>query len=202
MNVLLILSALKKGWEYTKGFLALALKYWYIVIITLLLAIATSLRNDVNKLNAEKDALKSNMVALVQKQKTDLLEAQKKAQEKEIEILTKQKEVEVKYNEQIKALSNDVIIARNSANSLSKQLADNTRKLSKQLADNASKLSKLTEAEVSTYNKSISIVLEDSARKYLDMAGEADAKRLAEERCVGLYNALVDVDNPDTNNKE
>jgi hypothetical protein len=44
MNVLLILSALKKGWEYTKGFLALALKYWYIVIITLLLAITTSLR--------------------------------------------------------------------------------------------------------------------------------------------------------------
>ena len=38
------------------------------------------------------------------------------------------------------------------------------------------------------------------------MAGEADAKRLAEERCVGLYNALVDseddADNTDTNNKE
>ena len=195
MNVLLIISALKKGWEYTKGFLALALKYWYIVIITLLLAIATSLRHDVNKLNAEKDVLNSNMVALVQKQKTDLLEAQKKAQEKQIEILTKQKEVEVKYNEQIKALSNDAIIARNSANSLSKQLADNTIKLS-----TASK------TEVDAYNKSISIVLEDSTRKYLDMAGEADAKRLAEERCVGLYNALVDgvdgADNPDTDNKE
>jgi len=191
MNVLLILSALKKGWEYTKGFLALAVKYWYIVIITLLLAIATSLRHDVKTLNAEKDVLNSNMVALVQKQKVDLLEAQKKAQEKEIEILTKQKEVEVKYNEQIKALSNDVIIARNSANSLSKQLADN-----------AIKLSTASKTEVDAYNKSISVVLEDSTRKYLDMAGEADAKRLAEERCVGLYNALVDVDNPDTNNKE
>lgn len=191
MNVLLILSALKKGWSYTKGFLALALKYWYIVIIALLLAIATSLRNDVNKLNAEKDALNSNMVALVQKNKTDLLEAQKKAQEKEIEILTKQKEVEVNYNEQIKALSNDVIIARNSANSLSKQLTNN-----------ASKLSTASKTEVDAYNKSISIVFEDSTRKYLDMAGEADAKRLAEARCVGLYNALVDADNTDTNNKE
>ena len=191
MNVLLILSALKKGWEYTKGFLALALKYWYIVIIALLLAIATSLRNDVNKLNAEKDVLNSNIVALVQKNKTDLLEAQKKAQEKQIEILTKQKEVEVKYNEQIKALSNDVIIARNSANSLSKQLADN-----------AIKLSTASKTEVDAYNKSISVVLEDSTRKYLDMAGEADAKRLAEARCVGLYNALVDADNTDTNNKE
>ena len=195
MNVLLILSALKKGWEYTKGFLALALKYWYIVIIALLLAIATSLRNDVNKLNAEKDVLNSNMVALVQKQKTDLLEAQKKAQEKQIEILTKQKEVEVKYNEQIKALSNDVAVARNSANSLQQKLNSN-----------ASKLSTASKAEVDAYNKSISIVLEDSARKYLDMAGEADAKRLAEARCVGLYNALVDgedvVEKPDTNNKE
>lgn len=183
MNVLLILSALKKGWEYTKGFLALAVKYWYIVIITLLLAIATSLRHDVKTLNAEKDVLNSNMVALVQKQKTDLLEAQKKAQEKQIEILTKQKEVEVNYNEQIKALSNDIIIARNSANSLSKQLTNN-----------ASKLSTASKAEVNTYNKSLSIILEDSTRKYLDMAGEADAKRLAEERCVGLYNSLVDDD--------
>lgn len=195
MNVLLILSALKKGWSYTKGFLALALKYWYIVVITLMLIINSSLRNDIVDLNKEKDTLNQNMVALVQKNKTDLLEAQKKAQEKEIEILTKQKEVEVKYNEQIKALSNDVAVARNSANSLSKQLADNIVKLS-----TASK------AEVSTYNKSISVVLEDSTRKYLEMAGEADAKRLAEERCVGLYNALVDVvdgaDNPDTNNKE
>lgn len=191
MNVLLILSALKKGWEYTKGFLALALKYWYIVIIALLLAIATSLRNDVNKLNAEKDALNSNMVALVQKQKTDLLEAQKKAQEKQIGILTKQKEVEVKYNEQIKALSNDVAVARNSANSLSKQLADN-----------ASKLSKLTEEQNRAYTTTLSELFEDSTRKYREVSEIAVEHRLAEERCVGLYNALVDVDNPDTNNKE
>ena len=195
MNVLLILSALKKGWEYTKGFLALALKYWYIVIIALLLAIAASLRHDVNKLNAEKDALNSNMVALVQKQKVDLLEAQKQAQEKEIEILTKQKEVEVKYNEQIKALSNDVIIARNSANSLSKQLTNN-----------ASKLSKLTEEQNRAYTTTLSELFEDSTTKYREVSEIADEHRLAEARCVGLYNALVDsedgADNPDTDNKE
>ena len=194
MNVLLILSALKKGWEYTKGFLALAVKYWYIVIIALLLAIATSLRNDVNKLNAEKDVLNSNMVALVQKQKTDLLEAQKLAQEKEIEILTKQKEVEVNYAKQIKVLSNDVIIARNSANSLSKQLTNN-----------ASKLSKLTEEQNRAYTTTLSELFEDSTTKYREVSEIADEHRLAEARCVGLYNALVDgvdgVDNPDTNNK-
>ena len=131
MNVLLILSALKKGWSYTKGFLALALKYWYIVNIAILLAIATSLRDDVNKLNAEKDVLNGNMVALVQKNEIDLLEAQKQAKEKEIEILAKRKEVEAKYDEQIKALSNNVTIVRNSANSLSKQLTKNASMLCK-----------------------------------------------------------------------
>ena len=194
MNVLLILSALKKGWEYTKGFLALALKYWYIVIITLLLAIATSLRNDVNKLNAEKDVLNSNMVALVQKNKTDLLEAQKKAQEKQIKILTKQKEVEVNYNEQIKALSDDVAVARNSANSLSKQLTNN-----------ASKLSTASKAEVDTYNKSLTELSRNCTTRYTEMGAIAQEHRIAEERAVSLYNALVDsedVDNPDTDNKE
>ncbi len=38
------------------------------------------------------------------------------------------------------------------------------------------------------------------------MGSRADEHRLAEERCVGLYNALVDsedgANNPDTNNKE
>ena len=191
MNVLLILSALKKGWEYTKGFLALALKYWYIVIIALLLAIATSLRHDVNKLNAEKDALKSNMAALVQKHKTDLLESQKKAQEKQIEILTKQKEVEVNYAKQIKALSNDVTVARNSANSLQQKLNSN-----------ASKFNTLTHNQAVAYNNTISKLFSESIEEYREMGSRADEHRLAEERCIGLYNALVDVDDADTNNKE
>lgn len=181
MNVLLILSALKKGWSYTKGFLALALKYWYIVVIVLMLIINSSLRNDIVDLNKEKDTLNQNMVALVQKQKTDLLEAQKKAQEKEIEILTKQKEVEVKYNEQIKALSNDVAIARNSANSLQQKL--NT---------NASKFNTLTHSQAVTYNNTISKLFSESVAEYREMGSRADEHRLAEERCIGLYNSLVD----------
>ena len=36
----------------------------------------------------------------------------------------------------------------------------------------------------------------------LKKSGEADTKRLAEERCVGLYNSLVDgLYHPDANNK-
>ena len=172
-------------------FLLLILKEWKVSLIVLLSTLLLISIICISQIQNAKDKVKNefdNYITTVEKQN---LINQNKQKQKEIEILTKQKEVEVKYNEQIKALSDDVIIARNSANSLSKQLADN-----------AIKLSTASKAEVSTYNKSISVVLEDSARKYLDMAGEADAKRLAEERCVGLYNSLVDVDNPDTNNKE
>jgi len=195
MNVLLILSALKKGWEYTKGFLALALKYWYIVIITLLLAIATSLRNDVKTLNAEKDVLNSNMVALVQKQKTDLLEAQKKAQEKQIEILTKQKEVEVNYANQVKKLQSDLTNANTTNDSLL-----NT------LSTIRSRVPTATDSEVRAYSETATELLGKCETGKLFYAQRADEHAYAEERAVSLYNALVDVvddvDNPDTNNKE
>ena len=195
MNVLLILSALKKGWEYTKGFLALAVKYWYIVIITLLLAIATSLRNDVKTLNAEKDVLNSNMVALVQKQKTDLLEAQKQAQEKQIEILTKQKEVEVNYANQVKKLQSDLTSANTTNNSLLNTLS--TIK---------SRVPTATDSEVRAYSETATKLLGKCETGKLFYAQRADEHAYAEERAVSLYNALVDgvdgVDNPDTNNKE
>ena len=195
MNVLLILSALKKGWEYTKGFLALALKYWYIVIITLLLAITTSLRNDVNKLNAEKDVLNSNMVALVQKNKTDLLEAQKLAQEKEIEILTKQKEVEVNYAKQVKKLQSDLTNANTTNNSLLNTLS--TIK---------SRVPTATDSEVRAYSETATELLGKCETGKLFYAQRADEHAYAEERAVNLYNALVDgvdgADHPDTSNKE
>ena len=195
MNVLLILSALKKGWGYTKGFLALAVKYWYIVIIALLLAIATSLRNDVNKLNAEKDVLNSNVVALVHKNKTDLLEAQKKAQEKQIKILTKQKEVEVNYVNQVKKLQSDLTNANTTNNSLLNTLS--TIK---------SRVPTATDSEVRAYSETATELLGKCETGKLYYAQRADEHAYAEERAVDLYNALVDgedgADNPDTNNKE
>ncbi len=170
-------------------------KYWYIVVISLLLLTNTALRNDIVSLEQEKTKLNNDIVLLVQKQKQDLLEAEKKAQEQQIEILNKQKDVEVKYNEQIEALNNDVVVARNSANSLSKQLTNN-----------ASKLSTASKTEVRAYTTTLSELFEDSTTKYREVSEIADEHRLAEARCVGLYNALVDgedgADNPDTDNKE
>lgn len=192
MNVLLILSALKKGWEYTKGFLALALKYWYIVVIILMLIINSSLRNDIVDLNKEKDTLSQNMVALVQKNKTDLLEAQKKAQEKEIEILTKQKEVEQNYANQVKKLQSDLTNANTTNNSLLNTLS--TIK---------SRVPTATDSEVRAYSETATELLGKCETGKLYYAQRADEHAYAEERAVSLYNALVDgVDNPDTNNKE
>ena len=191
MTLLLILSYLKKGWEYLQLLLAFLLKYWYLVAIAILFIMNTSLRNNIQTLQADKAKLSNDIVLLVQKQKQDLLEAEKKAQEKQIVILEKQKQVEVDYSEKIKALNNDVISTNNSVVRLQQQLASNT-----------SKLSTASKNQADAYTKSLSNVLEDSVTKYRELAGEADTKRLAEERCVGLYNALVDGGSNTQDNKE
>ena len=90
----------------------------------------------------------------------------------------------MQHNEQIKNLSNDVAVARNSANSLQQKL--NT---------NSSKFNTLTKEQANTYNNTISNILSNSLTEYQGMARIADEHRLAEERCIGLYNSLVDENN-------
>lgn len=191
MNILLLLSAGKKGWELFKVFLAFIIKYWYIVVIALMLVINSSLRNDIVDLNNDKNTLNQNLVALVQKNKIDLLKAQNKAQEKEIEILTKQKEVEVNYANQVKKLSSDVA----NANSTNARLSD-------KLSTNANKLSTITKYQADAYTKSLTELSRNCTTRYTEMGAIAQEHRIAEERAVNLYNALVDADNPDTDNKE
>ena len=176
-------------------FILLALKEWKVSLIVLLSTLLLISIICISQIQNAKDKVKNefdNYITTVEKQN---LINQNKQKQKEIEILAKQKEVGVKYNEQIKALSNDVAVARNSANSLSKQLTNN-----------ASKLSKLTEEQNRAYTTTLSELFEDSTTKYREVSEIADEHRLAEARCVGLYNALVDgeddVDNPDTDNKE
>ena len=172
-------------------FLLLILKEWKVSLIVLLSSLLLTSIICISQLQNAKDKVKNefdNYITTVEKQNLININKQK---QKEVEVLNKQQKIEVNYNEQIKALSNDVIIARNSANSLSKQLTNN-----------ASKLSKLTEEQNRAYTTTLSELFEDSTTKYLDMAGEADAKRLAEERCVGLYNALVDDYSNDTVKQE
>ena len=176
-------------------FILLVLKEWKVSLIVLLSTLLLISIICISQIQNAKDKVKNefdNYITTVEKQN---LINQNKQKQKEIEILTKQKEVEVKYNEQIKALSNDVAVARNSANSLSKQLTNN-----------ASKLSKLTEEQNRAYTTTLSELFEDSTTKYREVSEIADEHRLAEARCVGLYNALVDgedvAEKPDINNKE
>lgn len=114
-----------------------------------------------------------------------------KLKKKEIEILTKQKEVEVKYANQVKKLSSDVT----NANSTNARLSD-------KLSTNANKLSTITKDQADAYTKSLTELSRNCTTRYTEMGAIAQEHRIAEERAVSLYNALVDVDNPDTHNKE
>ena len=176
-------------------FLLLILKEWKVSLIALLSTLLLISITCISQLQNAKDKVKNefdNYITTVEKQSLININKQK---QKELEVLEKQKQIEVQHNEQIKNLSNDVANARDSAYSLSKQLTNN-----------ASKLSKLTEEQNRAYTTTLSELFEDSTTKYREVSEIADEHRLAEERCVGLYNALVDsendVDNPDTNNKE
>ena len=181
MTLLLILSYLKRGWEYLQLLLAFLLKYWYLVAIAILFIMNTSLRDNVQTLQADKVKLNNDIVLLVQKQETDLLEAQKKAQEKEIEILTKQKEVEQNYANQVKKLSIDV----SNANSTNARLL-NTIETAK------SRVPTATDSEVRAYSETATELLGKCETGKLYYAQRADEHAYAEERAVNLYNSLVD----------
>lgn len=168
-------------------FILLVLKEWKVSLIVLLSTLLLISIICISQLQNAKDKVKNefdNYITTVEKQNLININKQK---QKELEILEKQKQIEVQHNEQIKNLSNDVANARNSANSLSKQLTNN-----------ASKLSKLTEEQNRAYTTTLSELFEDSTTKYREVSKIADEHRLAEQRCVGLYNALID----DTDNKK
>ena len=187
MNFILLLNALKKSGEVIKTILAFAFKYWHLVVIAILLFINTQLRNDIVSLNSDKVKLNNDIVLLVQKQQQDLLKVQNKAQEQQIEILTKQKIVEEKYAKQVKKLASDVVTA-NSANA----------RLSDKISTNANKLSSITKEQADAYTKSLTELSRNCTTRYTEMGAIAQEHRIAEERAVSLYNALVDADS-DTN---
>ena len=168
-------------------FILLVLKEWKVSLIVLLSTLLLISIICISQLQNAKDKVKNefdNYITTVEKQNLININKQK---QKEVEVLTKQQKIEVNYNEQIKALSNDVIIARDSAYSLQQKL--NT---------NSSKFNTLTKEQANTYNNTISNILSNSLTEYQGMAKIADDHRLAEQRCIGLYNALID----DTDNKK
>ena len=165
-------------------FILLVLKEWKVSLIVLLSTLLLISIICISQLQNAKDKVKNefdNYITTVEKQN---LINQNKQKQKEIEILEKQKQIEVQHNEQIKNLSNDVAVARNSANSLQQKLNSN-----------ASKFNTLTHNQAVAYNNTISKLFSESIEEYREMGSRADEHRLAEERCIGLYNALVDENN-------
>lgn len=172
-------------------FILLVLKEWKVSLIVLLSTLLLISIICISQIQNAKDKVKNefdNYITTVEKQNLININKQK---QKKLEILEKQKQIEVQHNEQIKNLSNDVANAR-----------DSTYSLQQKLNTNSSKFNTLTKEQANTYNNTISNILSNSLTEYQGMARIADEHRLAEERCIGLYNALVDVDYPDTNNKE
>lgn len=191
MNLLLLLSALKKVWEVSKKVLAFAWEYKYVLVIAILLFINTQLRNDIVSLNSDKVKLNNGIVLLVQKQKQDLLEAEKKAQEHQIEILTKQKIVEEKYAKQVKDLSN----------SLADATSTNARLLNT-LETAKSRVQTATDTEVRDYSNTATELLGECTGRIIYYATKAQEHRVNEEHSVGMYNALVDGGNNTQETKE
>ena len=168
-------------------FILLVLKEWKVSLIVLLSTLLLISIICISQIQNAKDKVKNefdNYITTVEKQNLININKQK---QKEIEILEKQKQIEVQHNEQIKNLSNDVANAR-----------DSTYSLQQKLNTNSSKFNTLTKEQANTYNNTISNILSNSLTEYQGMARIADDHRLAEQRCIGLYNALID----DTDNKK
>ena len=162
-------------------FILLALKEWKVSLIVLLSTLLLISIICISQIQNAKDKVKNefdNYITTVEKQN---LINQNKQKQKQIEILTKQKEVEVKYNEQIKALSNDVAVARNSANSLSKQLTKAK-----------SRISEAPVGEVRAYASTTTELLETCSARLEYYGTKAQEHREAEVRAVELYNNVVD----------
>ena len=165
-------------------FILLVLKEWKVSLIALLSTLLLISIICISQIQNAKDKVKNefdNYITTVEKQN---LINQNKQKQKELEILEKQKQIEVQHNEQIKNLSNDVANARDSAYSLQQKL--NT---------NSSKFNTLTHNQAVAYNNTISKLFSESIEEYREMGSRADEHRLAEERCIGLYNSLVDENN-------
>lgn len=187
----MLLGYLKKSWDVLLSILKLLWKYKTYVLIILTCSYIVFLRSEVSNYKLNIERLNNEYTAYKEDVEDKRIKALAKAKEQEIQILNKQKEVEKEYAKQVKDLNTDIANAHSANNSLSKQLASNTEKLSR-----------VTEEQARAYTKSLSVVLEDSATRYREMAREADTKRLAEERCVGMYNALVDGGNNTQETKE
>ena len=184
MNILLILSALKKGWVWITYLVEFLWKYKSVVIISLLLLWVVVLKQDVKR---EQYRVLDGVQAFEdykKEQREMYLDVVNKAKETEKELINKQLEVERKYVKEIEKLNLDISRANNSINGLHKELS--RAKAS---------ISTAPEQQVRDYSTTITELYEHCATEYLGMAQQADKHSIAEERAVNSYNTLIDTYN-------
>ena len=184
MNILLILSALKKGWVWITYLVEFLWKYKSVVIISLLLLWVVVLKQDVKR---EQYRVLDGVQAFEdykKEQREMYLDVVNKAKETEKELINKQLEVERKYVKEIEKLNLDISRANNSINGLHKELS--RAKTS---------ISTAPEQQVRDYSTTITELYEHCTTEYLGMAQQTDKHAIAEERAVNSYNTLIDTYN-------
>lgn len=162
-------------------FILLVLKEWKVSLIVLLSTLLLISIICISQLQNAKDKVKNefaNYIATVEKQS---LINQNKQKQKEVEILTKQKEVEQNYANQVKKLNNNLIDAN----------ATNSRLLNT-IETAKSRVSTAPDSEVRDYSKTVTELLGKCETRKLYYATRADEHANAEERAVDLYNSSVD----------
>lgn len=182
MNILLILSVLKKGWVWITHLVEFLWKHKALVAILLLITYVFILRADISSLKIDKLELIAKHQDYVNSVKEQNLLNDQKRKEQELEVANKQIEIERKYNEKITKLQNDIANA-NSSN----------RSLSEQLTKANSRISKAPVEQVRSYSSTATELLRDCSNRYTEMARLAQQHRLAETRAVETYNSLVDI---------
>lgn len=181
MNILLILSVLKKGWVGITHLVEFLWKHKALVAILLLITYVFILRADIDSLKIDKLELIAKHQDYVNSVKEQNLLNEQKRKEQELEVANKQIEIERKYNEKITKLQNDIANA-NSSN----------RSLSEQLTKANSRIAKAPVEQVRSYSSTTTELLRDCSNEYTEMAERAEQHRLAETRAVDTYNSLVD----------
>ena len=162
-------------------FILLVLKEWKVSLIVLLSTLLLISIICISQLQNAKDKVKNefdNYITTVEKQNLININKQK---QKEVEVLTKQKEVEQNYANQVKKLNNNLIDAN----------ATNSRLLNT-IETAKSRVSTAPDSEVRDYSKTVTELLGKCETRKLYYATRADEHANAEERAVDLYNSSVD----------
>lgn len=152
-----------------------------IAVIVLLLYIATTQKNDISALKVMVNTEQGKYALLQQQHTNQLLSIVAQSKQTEIDRLNKEKEIEVRHNEQIHKMHTDSVALNATYNSLSDTLTRATNNLQT-----------TSDHQAKAYGSTITELFRDCTAEYKSMATSSQQHRVAEEVAVNKYNALGD----------